>query len=471
MNDAKRRFPADGAAWCLLAAVAAAAGSAAGADPHAGNRTQAGEGAYASTYRPAPREDLAIVGATLLTGAGPRIENGTILLRDGRVAAVGPRLAVPAGIRAVDARGKWVTPGIVDPHVHLGTQIRPGNESTNELTHPNSANVWIEHGVWPQDPGFAHALAAGVTTMQILPGSGNLFGGRAVTVHPVPATTVAAMKFPGAPQGLKMACGENPARIYGAKGQAPMTVMGDVAGYREAWAAARAYDREWTAYEAAQAAGRAAMPPKRDLRLDTLRDVLRGKIAIHMHCYRADEMATAIAVAHEFGFRIASFHHAVEAYKIAPLLAEEGICAAVWAQTGAAKMEMSDVIPENAALLQRAGACVMMHSDGPSYGERLALEASIAMAAGNRAGIRISHEDAIRWLTLEPARSLGIADRTGSLEPGKAADLVLWDRDPFSVYARPEQVLIDGAVHFDRARDGVPRPSDLELGRRLGGAE
>lgn len=425
------------------------------------------EAAYHSTYQRRPSTPTAIVGATILTAAGPRIGNGTLLIRDGKIVDVGNDLQVPAGFDVVDASGKWITPGIIDPHVHLGTQVEPNNGTTNELTNPNSANVWIEHGVWPQAPGFAQALAAGVTVMQILPGSGALFGGRGVVVRPIHATSVAAMKMPQAPQGLKMACGENPSRVFGEKGQLPSTIMGTVAGYRAAWTKAREYDRKWREHERRVARGEGGDPPERDLKLDTLRGVLQGEIPIHMHCYRADEMVTAIQVAHEFGFRIAAFHHAPEAYKIAPLLAKEGICAAVWAQPGPAKMEMSDIIPENAAILERAGACVSMHSDGPSFGEHLPLEASIAMAAGNRAGLGISREEAVRWFTLNPARMMGIDNLTGSLEAGKAADLVVWNTDPFSVYALPDRVYVQGALMFDRSRGIAPEGGDLELGRML----
>jgi imidazolonepropionase-like amidohydrolase len=451
MNLSRRILPM--AASLLLAGAALAAPE--------------GEAAYRSTYQPPPSVTTAIVGATILTAAGARIENGTIVLQGGKVTAVGSAVAIPPDARVVDGKGKWVTPGIVDPHVHLGVdmQLAPGGDSTNELTNPNGADNWIEYGLWPQDPAFPAALAAGVTTMQVLPGSGNLFGGRSVVIHPIPATSAAAMKLPDAPYGLKMACGENPARIYGAKGQAPSTVMGDFAGDRATWQAAREYDSEWTAYERQPGSGRSGKPPKRDLKLDTLREVLHGRIRINMHCYRADEMVTAIEMSHEFGYRITSFHHAVEAYKIAPLLAREGVCSAVWAQPGPAKLEMSDLTSANAALLERSGACVAMHSDGPAFGEHLALEAAIAMAAGNRANLNITPEVAIRWLTINPARLLGIDGRTGSLQVGKAADVVLWNHDPFSAYAQPERVFVDGALMFDRSDLRHRWTTDLELGR------
>jgi imidazolonepropionase-like amidohydrolase len=226
----------------------------------------------------------------------------------------------------LDGHGKWVTPGLIDVHSHMGVYPSPGvasRQDGNEMTDPNTAGVWAEHSIWPQDPAFQRARAGGVTTLQILPGSGNLFGGRSVTLKNVPAVTTRGMKFPQAPYGLKMACGENPKMFYGTKGRAPSTAMGNVFGYRKAWLDAIKYAQDWSQYRAKLAAGEAADPPKRDLTLDTLAGVLSGEILIHNHCYRADEMATMIDLAHEFDLHITAFHHAVEAYKIAPLLAQE----------------------------------------------------------------------------------------------------------------------------------------------------
>jgi imidazolonepropionase-like amidohydrolase len=454
----------------MAAATAAVSCGLAGAAPAL--RPPEGERAYRSTYRPLPSRPTAIVGATILTAAGARIAGGVVVMSGGKITAVGRGLPVPAGAQVIDGKGRWVTPGIIDPHVHLGAQIElgPNGSNANEMTNPNTADVWVEHSVVSQDPGFAHALAAGVTTMQILPGSANLFGGRTVVIHPIPAVTVAAMKLPDAPQGLKMACGENPMRTYGSKGRAPMTLMGAAAMERQAWREAVDYDREWNVYERRAKAGRAGDPPRRDGRLDTLRGVLKGRIRINMHCYRAGDMATAIQMSHEFGYRIGSFHHAIEAYKIAPLLAKEGICAAVFTETlGWAKLEMVDSIRANAAMLEHAGACVSMHSDGPMYGQHLNLEAAVGMTAGDQAGLGVTYEQAIRWITLNPARLLGIDDRTGSLEPGKAADLVVWSGDPFSVYSLADQVFIDGALLYDR-HAGRPRPTDYELGEPIEGS-
>ncbi|HYT67276.1 MAG TPA: amidohydrolase family protein [Vicinamibacterales bacterium] len=438
----------------LLTAVTVAA-----ADP------QSTQNPYGSTYRAAPSRATVIRNATILTAAGPAIERGTILLQDGKVAAVGDSVNAPADAVTIDGTGKWVTPGVIDTHSHLGVYAAPGIESLqdgNELTNPNTAEVSSEHAIWPQDPQFELALAGGVTTMHILPGSGNLFGGRSVTVKNVRARTADDMKFPGAPYGLKMACGENPMRIYGSRNTAPSTRMGNVAGYRKAWQAATEYRDRWRKWKTD--GSDPSKRPDRNLQLETLMGVLDGEIRIQNHCYRADEMATMIDISKEFGFKIASFHHAVEAYKIRDLLAANDICASMWADWWGFKLEAYDGITQNIALVHEAGACAIVHSDSADGIQRLNQEAAKAIRAGAEAGITISRADAVKWLTINPAKALGIEKMTGSLEPGKNADVVIWSGDPFSAYAHADRVFIDGVQVFDRADTaGAPR-SDFQLG-------
>ena len=423
---------------------------------------------FPSTYRPLASRPTAITNATILDGAGNQIERGTVVMVDGRVTAVGASVVVPAGATVIDGTGRWVTPGIIDAHSHLGVYPSPSVPALsdgNELTNPNTAQVWAEHSVWPQDPGFNRAREAGVTTMLILPGSGNLIGGRSVTLRNIPSTTMQGMKFPGAPYGLKMACGENPSRVYGARNTSPATGMGNVAGYRAAWIAAAEYGRRWQIYRDRVERGENPDAPTRNLQLDTLLGVLDGSITVQNHCYRADEMAVMIDIAREFGFRIRTFHHASEAYKLAPVLAREGICSAIWGDWWGFKMESYDGIEENAAILQQAGACVVMHSDDENGIQRLNQASAIAMGAAERAGIPITRAQAIQWITLNPARAIGVERETGSLEVGKRADVVLWDRDPFSVYARAQQVFLDGAIVYDRADPRTHSRSDFELGQ------
>jgi imidazolonepropionase-like amidohydrolase len=472
-----------------ILAAAAAICAACAAQPQAAPGAQAGTAAgppdaapgrepFSSTYDPAPGAPTLIRGATVLTGTGERIDGGDVLIVDGRIAAVGTGLEAPAGARIVDAAGRWVTPGLIDVHSHLGVYASPGTDALddgNEATDPVTAQVWAEHSVWPQDPGFEAALQGGVTSMQILPGSANLIGGRGVTIKVVPATTYQAMKFPGAPHGLKMACGENPKRVYGRDDQFPSTRMGNVAGYRQAFADAKHYMEDWKEYDAKLARYEkdaaegdedavAPKPPKRDLQLETLAEVMRGNILVHNHCYRADEMATMLDIAQEFGYRIAAFHHGVETYKLADRLAAEGVCGALWADWWGFKMEAYDGIQENIALVDYPeGGCAIVHSDSDEGIQRLNQEAAKAMTRGQRAGLVIPPERAIRWITANPARSLGILDRTGTLEAGKMGDAVVWNGTPFSSYALADLVFVDGALLYDRANPAAKPRSDFEL--------
>jgi imidazolonepropionase-like amidohydrolase len=418
--------------------------------------TKAGDPVFASTYKPFPNVATALKGATVYDGKGGKIENGVVFMSGGKIVAVGgPDTPIPADIAVFDGTGKFVTPGIIDIHSHLGDYPSPGVEAHsdgNEATAPTTPEVWAEHSVWPQDPGFSRAMAnGGITALQILPGSANLMGGRTVTLKNVPARTVQGMKFPDAPYGLKMACGENPKRVYGARGRMPSTRMGNFAVNRETWLAAIDYAN--------------AEDPKRDLAKETLVGVLKGEILIHNHCYRADEMALVLDMAKEMGYKVSTFHHAVEAYKIGDLLRENDVCSAIWADWYGFKMESYDGILENAAFLQREGACVVIHSDDANDIQRLNQEAAKAQAAGLRLGMDISDATVIQWITLNPAKAMGIDKQTGSLEPGKMADVVLWNGDPLSVYSRPEKVWIDGALMFDALNPKTRPVSDFELGQ------
>jgi imidazolonepropionase-like amidohydrolase len=429
---------------------------------------------YPSTYKVPESPPTLIRGGTVLTGTGERLDGADVLIVEGRIQSVGRNLEAPANARIIDAQGRWVTPGLIDIHSHLGVYPSPSVSATqdgNEMTAPVTANVWAEHSVWPMDPGFTTALAGGVTSMQILPGSANLMGGRGVVLKNVPSVTYQGMKFPGAPYGLKMACGENPKRVYGRRNTAPSTRMGNMAGYRAQWIEAQEYLRDLEQYDEKRRNGdKDAKPPRRDLRLDTLAGVLKGEILVQMHCYRAEELAEVIDMSREFGYRIAAFHHAVEAYKVSNLLAENGICGALWADWWGFKMEAYDGVQENIAFVDAApGGCAIVHSDSEEGIQRLNQEAAKAMARGVRAGLDIPPERAIRWITANPARALGILDLTGTLEPGKMADVVVWSGNPFSVYTLADLVFIDGALRWDRANpDATPR-SDFMLGQPVEG--
>ncbi|MCK8122297.1 amidohydrolase [Pseudoalteromonas sp. 2CM32C] len=424
---------------------------------------------YPSTYTPISTTSTLITNATVLTGTGERLDDADVLLVDGKVQQVGKDLAVKADT-TIDAQGKWVTPGIIDVHSHLGAYPNPSVESHqdgNEMTSPNTAEVWVEHSVWPQDPGFNRAREGGITSLQILPGSANLFGGRGVTLKNVPAHTMQGMKFPDAPYGLKMACGENPKRVYGRKGVLPSTRMGNMAGYRTAWIGAQEYKRAWDKYDTEYAEGKNPEAPNRDIKYDTLRGVLEGEVMIHNHCYKAEEMAMMIDLSKEFNYHAGTFHHGIEAYKIADLLADNGSCAALWPDWWGFKMEAYDMVQENVAIVDAVkNSCAVVHSDSDTTIQRLNQEAAKVMYRANENGFDISEEHAIKWITTNAAKSLGIDDKTGSLEAGKQGDLVIWNQSPFSVYAKAEQVFVDGAKVYDRNDSTYQATSDFMLGQK-----
>ena len=412
-------------------------------------------GTYASTYKPLAPENIVIRNATVFDGNGNKFQNFDVHFSDGKIQAIGLRL-VADGAQEIDGTGKFVTPGIIDNHSHMGVYTAPSVRTSsdgNEATNPVTSEVWAEHSVWTQDPQYKLALAGGITTFHVLPGSANLFGGRGVTLKNVSANTVPEMKFPDAPHSLKMACGENPKRVYSSRG--PSTRMGNVAGYRNAWIGAENYKEQLE-----------RDPSHRDIRNETLAGVLDGEILVHNHCYRADEMATMINIGEEFGYKISTFHHGVEAYKIADLLADEGICAALWADWWGFKHEAYDMTIANIAIVDQARdgtGCAIVHSDDESGIQRLNQEAAKALAAGRRAGFEISEGRAMTWITKNPAKSLGILEQTGTLDIGKDADVVIWSGNPFSIYTKAEQVYIDGALAFDKATNFMPH-TDFDLG-------
>ncbi|WP_447728641.1 amidohydrolase family protein [Sphingomonas koreensis] len=424
------------------------------------------EDPFPSRYQPAAPDDMLLRGATILDGAGGRIDGGDVLVRSGRIVAVGKALANP-GVREVDATGRWITPGVIDVHSHDGTYSLPltdiDREASDvaEVASPNSADTWIETAVNPQDMAFDRALAAGVTTIQILPGSTPIFAGRSVVVKPVRASTVWGMKTTGGVQGFKMACGENP-KSWGADddNEGPTSRQGVIAFMRQGFLDAQTYKRAW---EKHRAGGGAA--PERNLKLETLAGILSGDVRVNLHCYRAGDIAAVLSIAKEFGFRIGAIHHATEAYKIPGLLRESGTCAAVWADWWGFKMEAQDAVRAEAPMLERTGVCVMMHSDSPADGQRLNITAAKAAAAGRRIGIDTPPETMIKWTTSNPAKLLGLDKQVGTLAPGYRADLVVWSGNPFSIYSKADLVLIDGAVAWDRAKPRTGPVSDFELGR------
>lgn len=416
--------------------------------------------ANASIEKPHPVHKGTVVlhNATVMTANGVIHTPGHVIFTDGRIVAVAGGSPGPVdGATVHDLDGSYITPGIVDTHSHLGVYPAPyakAHSDGNEMTSPTTPGVWAEHSFWPQDPGIENAVKGGVTTIMALPGSANLIGGRGVTLHMVPTRGSRAMRFPGAPTGVKMACGENPKRVYGEKGRSPSTRMANVKGYRSIFVKAQQH------LELLKKKGPEA---PRNVDMESLVGILLGKFLPQVHCYRADDMLAFLQVADEFGFKVRSFHHGLEAYKIRDVLAERQVSVSTWADWWGFKLEAYDGIPENAALLSHAGGKSVIHSDSSRGIQRLNQEAGKAYYSGRHAGLPITEDEALRWITYNAAWTLGIEHEVGTLEPGKRADIVVWDKHPFSVYARTERVYVDGFVRYDARKKTLPW-SDFMLG-------
>src|SRR5256885_8486269 len=389
--------------------------------------------------------EVLIKNAVVMSVTHGNIQNGSVYMKDGRIAAVGKDLAAPPGATVIDAVGKYLTPGIIDSHSHIAL-----DDDVNEATSPVTPQMMMMDAFDYQDKAIYRGLAGGVTTSLLLHGSANMIGGQAVVIKHKYGANRDAMLFPGAPRSIKFASGENPKRVYGGKEQLPSTRMGNFAVQREALVQAQDYIREWDDYQAKVKRGdKDAKMPKHDLKLEALADVLRGKLLVQIHCYRADELLTEMAMAKEFGYKVRAFHHALEAYKVADKIAAEGVGIATFADWWGYKYEASDAIPCNAVMSMRKGVKVAIKSDSNDYVRRLNQEAAKTMRYGGA-----TEEEALKMITLNAAWIIGVDDRVGSLDVGKDADITIWDKHPLSSYARVEKVLIDGDVYFDSSLPG-----------------
>ena len=402
----------------------------------------------ASAQSAPPPADLVFRNATVMTASHGIIQHGAVWIHAGKIAAVGATVDAPASAVVIDATGKWLTPGIIDPHSHSAL-----GDDVNEMTSPVTPSMMMVDAFDNRDRALYQALAAGVTTELLLHGSANMIGGQAVVIKNRFGLSRDAMLFAGAPRSIKFASGENPKRVYGDRGQFPSTRMGNFEIMRQSFEDARHYMAEWDAYNAKAAKDSTAVPPKRDLKLDALADVLRGKIYVQIHCYRADELLTEEAIAHEYGYKVRAFHHALEAYKVADKIAAENTAIATFADWWGYKDESWDAIPWNAVMSMRKGVRVAIKSDSNDHIRRLNVEAAKMMRYGGA-----TEDEALRMVTLNPAWIIGVDDKVGSIDVGKDADLILWDSYPFSTYARVGRVYIDGDLFFDNSQPGFGTP-------------
>jgi imidazolonepropionase-like amidohydrolase len=398
---------------------------------------------------PPVQNQLVIKNAMVMTVTHGNIQHGSVYIKDGKIAALGKAVDAPASATVIDAGGKYLTPGIIDSHSHIAL-----DDDVNEATSPITPQMMMIDAFDYQDKAIYRGLAGGVTTSLLLHGSANMIGGQAVVIKHKYGAGRDAMLFPGAPRSIKFASGENPKRVYGGKEQLPSTRMGNFAVQREALVQAQDYMREWDQYnEKLKRGEKDASPPKHDLKLEALADVLRGKLLVQIHCYRADELLTEMEIGKQFGYKVRAFHHALEAYKVADQLAAHDVGIATFADWWGYKQEAWDAIPWNAVLSMRKGVRVAIKSDSEDFARRLNQEAAKTIRYGGA-----SEEEALKMITLNAAWVIGVEDRVGSIEVGKDADLVIWDGYPLSSYGVPSQVLIDGDIYFDRALPGYGMP-------------
>ena len=401
----------------------------------------------ATAQKDAPT-DLVLKNATVMTASHGTIEHGSVWVHQGKIAAVGEQVNAPATAVVIDASGKFITPGIIDPHSHsaLGDDI-------NEATSPVTPSMMMIDAFDNTDSALYFALAGGVTSELLLHGSANMIGGQNITIKNRFGRTRDEMLFAGAPRTIKFASGENPKRVYGSRHQLPSTRMGNFEVMRQAFEDAKVYKKDWDDYNAKIAKGgknaEEAKAPHRDLKLEALSDVLSGKLLVQIHCYRADEFLTEEAIAKQYGYKIRAFHHALEMYKVGPEIAADNTAIATFADWWGFKDEAWDAIPWNAVMSMHEGVRVALKSDSNDHVRRLNQEAGKMVHYGGA-----TEDEALRMITLNPAWIMGIDDKTGSLDVGKDGDIVIWNMDPLSTYARAEKVFIDGDLYFDSSLPG-----------------
>ncbi|RMG03499.1 MAG: amidohydrolase [Acidobacteria bacterium] len=393
--------------------------------------------------------------ATIMTASKGTLQNTDILIENGKITRIGKNLKVSANAKIIDATGKYVTPGIIDCHSH--TMI----DAVNEFSYSVTSMTNIRDVLNPKEIAIYRALAGGVTAALILHGSANAIGGQSVTVKFKYGRPVDEFIIPDAPPGIKFALGENPKRsnfppLPGQTPRYPRTRMGVMEVIRDAFIRAREYKQAWDDYKA----GKTKIPPRVDLELQPLVEVLEGKRLVHAHGYRSDEHLNLMLLAEEFGFRVGTLQHALEAYKIAPEIAKHGAGASIFVDNWSFKIESYDSIPYNAYILWKNGVIVSINSDSDERMRRLNLDAAKVMKYGG-----VPEEEALKMITLNPAKQLGIDKRTGSIEIGKDADLIIWSGHPFSPYSYVEKTMIEGEIYFDRQQDLAKR-TEMEKERQ-----
>jgi imidazolonepropionase-like amidohydrolase len=402
---------------------------------------------------------ILIKDGTIVTVTRGTVEKGDIFIKDGKIAGVGKDIKAPGDAVVIDATGKFVMPGIIDVHSHIGVYSWPevpAHDDGNEATDPITPHVRAEDSFNADDPAIERAIAGGVTTIMSLPGSANLIGGQTIVVKLKPGRILDEMRIKDAPTGMKMALGENPKGVYGERNEMPSTRMGSIALLRQSFQKAKEYNLKWETFDRKKGNDKKPETPERDLKLEALGDILKGKYLVHVHCYDRDEMLSMLRVADEFGFKIKSIIHGLEAYQIADTLAARDISVCTWTDWWGFKLEAWQGIPQAPRILAEKGVRLVFHSDSPSQIQRLWLDAAKAIRYG------LDRQKALEGLTINAAWTLGLEDRLGSIEVGKDADIAIFSGDPFSIYSRVEKTIIDGEILYDRSQENSPLEADDE---------
>jgi len=384
-------------------------------------------------------QDLVLKGGTVLTITNGVIENGTVIIQKGKITAIGQNIPIPPGIKVIDVTGKYVLPGLVDSHSHIAlTDI-------NEATDPVTPQVWMWDALETEAPAILHTLAGGVTTLKTMHGSANVIGGVNVTIKLKYGAPVEEMIVRGAREQLKLALGENPKRIYGQKGRMPSTRMGTAYVLRKAFLEAKEYKERWDRYEKEKKAGRKDLkPPRKDLKLETLKMVLEKKMAIDCHVYRADEIVWILNFCREFDLDLKQLSHCVDGYKVADVIADSGVSYGGWVDWWGFKEEAYDGCPYGFKIMHEAGVNIVINSDSADEGRYLYLNAAKVLKYND-----LPEEEVLKMITINPARALDLEDRVGSLEVGKDGDIAVFDKHPLDSTTKCILTIIEGKVYFD----------------------
>ncbi len=392
-------------------------------------------------------QDLVLKGGTVLTITNGTIESCSVVIKNGKIIAIGKDVSIPLYVKVIDVSGKYVMPGIIDSHAHIAFDL----SDTNEATDPVTPQIWMKEALDPGHDSILKTLAGGVTTLKTMHGSANVIGGVNVTIKLKYNSPIEEMIVQGVRQQLKMALGENPKRTYGQKGRMPSTRMGNAFVIREAFIKAQEYKAEWEKYKKDKVDGNKNItPPDKDLRMETLKMVLEKKLAIDCHVYRAEEIVWIINFCKEFGIDLKQLSHCVDGYKVADIIAEAGVSYGGWVDRWGFKEEAYDGCPYGFKIMHDVGVNIVINSDDSEVGRYLNLLAAKVLNYND-----LPEKEVLKMITINPAKSLEMDSRVGSIEVGKDGDIAVFDKHPLDSTSKCLMTIIEGKIYFDYTKDSV----------------